>query len=511
MQTFTIGPVQALERIQTIDILRALALLGVVIANFTVDNRDVTPAEGRTWFFDQLVYWPIRFFIDDKAMAMYCFLFGLGFSIQMLRAETRKAPFIFLHIRRMIALFIIGIIALILSDETIPHEYAMVGLLLLLFYKLPKNILPILALLCVLVPFGKGLLEQKKAASIINTGKVISVDTNLLKTYEGVYQVAPQINQIILRKGNELLGEGPAMQYRLVALSDSTFGRPDMNARITFLKDSTGAINRYEVIGASGRKTISPKIKTDINEALKKQLERRIAFSKPKDTLTYKQFVIGNSINIWNRFKTWSWSNFFWGSDISNILPFFLIGLYAGRRRIFYDVAGNKPFLRKVMWWGFIIGSVGMLINLGGEAWNFINEIKFRSYPPVTRSWFNISWELSVMAMTFAYAAGLTLLLEKDDWKKRLSFLAPVGRMGFTNYLLHIIPYVIFFHYGFNLSGKIGPFYRLLLALPVYVSLIFLSRWWFKHFSIGPVEWLWRSLTYLKFQPMRLNKEINNT
>ncbi len=509
MQTSAIGPVTPQERIQTIDILRALALLGVVIANFTVDNGDVTPEEGRTWFFDQLAYWPIRFFIDDKAMATYCFLFGLGFSIQMLRAEARKAPFVFLHIRRVIALFIIGITASILSNETIPHEYAMVGLLLLLFYKIPRKFLPALALLCVLVPFGRILVNQQKAAATINSRKVISVDTNLLKTYEGVYQVTPQINQIILRKGNELIGEGPARQYHLVALSDSAFGRPDANTKITFLKDSTGIINRYEVTGASGRKTTSPKINTDLNEALKKQLELRAIISKQKDTLSYKQFIVKNYNDVLDRFKTWSWSEFFLGNDITGILSFFLFGLYAGRRRIFYDVASNKQFLKNVMRWGFLIGVIGMSINLGFEVWNLINGFKWRSYPPLTRSWFFISWELGVMATTFAYAAGLILLLENDNWKKRLSFLAPVGRMGFTNYLLHIIPYVILFHYGFNLSGKIGPFYRLLLALPVYVTLIFLSRWWFKRFKLGPVEWLWRSLTYLKFQPMRLNKSEN--
>ncbi len=501
MQKQNIGPVLPLERIQTIDILRALALLGVVIANFTVDNRDVTPADGRTWFFDQLVYWPIRFFIDDKAMAMYCFLFGLGFSIQMLRAEARKAPFIFLHIRRMIALFIIGIIALILSDETIPHEYAMVGLLLLLFYKLPKNILPILALLCVLVPFGKRLLEQKKTVPIINTGKVISVDSIVLNSYVGVYQF-PTTQRIVTREGNKLFWENVEGDRRdkLVAESETKFINPASNSRISFMKDSTGKIASLNFLqGGIGNEVPAPKLQIGIEKAKK---------SSPRPS--YKQFVISNSKNIWNRFKTWSWSNFFWGSDISNILPFFLIGLYAGRRRIFYDVAGNKAFLKKVMWWGFIIGITGMSINLGFEIWNLINGIKFRSYSPLTRSWIQISWDLGVMAMTFAYAAGLTLLLEKADWKKRLSFLAPVGRMGFTNYLLHIIPYVIFFHYGFNLSGKIGPFYRLLLALPVYVSLIFLSCWWFKHFTIGPVEWLWRSLTYIKFQPMRLKTSNKN-
>ena len=510
MQKQNIGPVLPQERIQTIDILRALALLGVVIANFTVDNRYVTPEEGRTWFFDQLVYWPIRFFIDDKAMAMYCFLFGLGFSIQMLRAESRKAPFVILQMRRLVVLFLIGIVALILTNETIPHEYAIVGMLLLLLYKLSRKILPILAILCVLVPFTRNLINQKKPEINTNKRTEVSVDTTLLNSYTGVYEIAPGSRVIILRNGNSLFAEGPRRHTNLFAISDSEFVPKNINNISTFHKDSNGMINKIIYHSPDGKITDLPRIKTDLQHALKEQLRQRKHGNFANDTTTYKQFIAGNSKKIWNRFKTWSWSDFFWGSDISDILPFFLIGLYAGRRRIFYDVESNKPFLKKVMEWGFILGITGMSINLGFEAWNYINAIYWSDYSPITRSWVNLSWNLGVMAMTFAYAAGLTLLLENVDWKKRLSFLAPVGRMGFTNYLLQTIPYIILFHYGFNLSGKIGPFYRLLLALPVYVSLIFLSRWWFKHFTIGPVEWLWRSLTYLKFQPMRLKASNKN-
>ena len=71
MESSVIGPVTTRERIQTIDIIRAFALFGVVVVNFTEDNRGVSPDEGRTGFFDQVAYWPIRFFLDDKAMATY--------------------------------------------------------------------------------------------------------------------------------------------------------------------------------------------------------------------------------------------------------------------------------------------------------------------------------------------------------------------------------------------------------------------------------------------------------
>ena len=504
----TLTPVASQERIQAIDIIRALALLGVVIANFTVDNRYVTPAEGKTGFFDQLVYWPIKFFIDDKAMAMYCFLFGLGFAIQMLRAQTRKAPFIFIHIRRMIVLFVIGIGALILTNETIPHEYAMVGLLLLLFYKLPKNILPLLAILCMVIPFTRNLIIQQKAASKVNSKPVVSVDTSLLNKYAGVYQIPSGIKMIILRDGNALVCETPWEHLNLPGISDSEFYVKGNTPIFSFHKDSTGMINKMLMHLPHGKITTCARIQTDLQQALKKQIQSRSPSENSRTS--FIQFIKTNSQNIWTRFKNWSWSGFFWGTDITDIFSYFLFGLYVGHRRIFLDVPGNKQFLEKVKFWGFTIGVIGMAINLGFEAWNFINDIDSGSYPIVTRTWIWISWSFGVMAMTFAYVAGLALLLENDAWKKRLSFLAPVGRMGFTNYLLQTIPYVLLFEsFGINLSGQIGPFYRLLLVIPVYVLLIFISRWWFKHFSIGPVEWLWRSLTYLKFQPMRL-KDSNN-
>jgi uncharacterized membrane protein YeiB len=504
MQQQTLQPVAIQERIQTIDILRAFALFGVVVANFTVDNQDVAPDEGRTGFFDQLVYWPIRFFIDDKAMSMYCFLFGLGFAIQLLRSEERKISFVFTFIRRMIVLFIIGVIALSLSAETIPHEYAMVGLLLLIFYKLPWKILPILALLCVLVPFTRDLIIRQKTAAVVSSSKEITIDTALLNNYVGVYENDSRTRMIIEKDLDTLFYEVTAKRFRLSPISDSEFVRRETNHRFSFHKDSTGGIGSLVVVFPSQKRTIYRKINTDLQAALKNEIGNNNQVNGVKNKPSYKQFVVNTATDLWNGFRNWSWKKFFWGSAITDILSYFLIGLYVGRRRIFYDVAGNKGFLEKVKWWGFIIGTTGMLINLGWGAWNFIYGIPFTSYPIITRLFVNLSWSLGVMAMTFAYVAALTLLLQNDKWKKKLAFLAPVGRMGLTNYLLHVIPYVVLFHYGFDLSGKIGPFYRLLLALPVYAGLIFLSHWWFKHFRIGPAEWLWRSLTYLKFQPMRL-------
>ena len=101
MQATTLGPVAPQERIQKLDIIRGIALFGILVINFTIDHGPTEPWTGWTGFADQLVFWPIRFFMDDKFMAMYCFLFGLGFSIQMLRAKAGNSPFVFVYIRQI--------------------------------------------------------------------------------------------------------------------------------------------------------------------------------------------------------------------------------------------------------------------------------------------------------------------------------------------------------------------------------------------------------------------------
>ena len=108
--------------------------------------------------------------------------------------------------------------------------------------------------------------------------------------------------------------------------------------------------------------------------------------------------------------------------------------------------------------------------------------------------------------MAFGYIAALTLLLQKDKWKNRLSFLAMVGRLGLTCYILHFVSYVFIFKdlgWFLALDDKMGCLLRLLLAVGVFALLCIISHLWLKYFNMGPFEWLWRSMTYWKWQPMK--------
>ena len=104
-----------------------------------------------------------------------------------------------------------------------------------------------------------------------------------------------------------------------------------------------------------------------------------------------------------------------------------------------------------------------------------------------------------------SYVAALTLLLQNEAWLARLRPLAVVGRMALSNYLLQsLVATTLFYGYGFGLFGQVGPTLGLLTTIAIFTAQIPLSVLWMGRFRFGPVEWLWRTLTYARFQPFRL-------
>lgn len=68
-----------------------------------------------------------------------------------------------------------------------------------------------------------------------------------------------------------------------------------------------------------------------------------------------------------------------------------------------------------------------------------------------------------------------------------------------------IICTLIFYGYWLGLFGQVGKALNLALVVIIYLGQLLLSAWWMRRFRFGPAEWLWRSLTYMKLQPMRLS------
>ena len=179
-------------------------------------------------------------------------------------------------------------------------------------------------------------------------------------------------------------------------------------------------------------------------------------------------------------------------------LGFFLLGLYAGRRRFFESPATHRAFFVRLCRYT----GLGTLALIAAAVVLFlVIKLPENAYTPLLGGFI---YDTGNAALTLFYVAGITLLFGKPGWAKRLAGLAPVGRMGLTNYLTQtVIGLVLFQGYAFGLLGEIGVAFSSALALPVFALQVQYSKWWLSRFRYGPFEWLWRSGTYLRMQPFR--------
>jgi uncharacterized protein len=105
--------------------------------------------------------------------------------------------------------------------------------------------------------------------------------------------------------------------------------------------------------------------------------------------------------------------------------------------------------------------------------------------------------------LAVVYVTGFILLYQIEKWKGRLMHFYDAGRMGLTTYLMQaFFGVLIFSTLGFGLVAKVGASISFVIAVAIFILQIFLSKFWMKHFYYGPIEWLWRSLTNFKLQPL---------
>lgn len=180
-----------------------------------------------------------------------------------------------------------------------------------------------------------------------------------------------------------------------------------------------------------------------------------------------------------------------------------LLGVVAWKRGVFVRPADHRPLLRRTL-------AVGLIFGIGFSiARVALEELDLPEVP----LWIWRSTEgffpAAMIASTLAYGALILLALERERSRAILAHLAPVGRMALSNYLLQsVICSLLFYSFGLGLYDKLGPAAGALLTVAIFTAQIGLSRAWFTRFQFGPVEWLWRSLTYGRSQPMR--KKIKN-
>lgn len=189
----------------------------------------------------------------------------------------------------------------------------------------------------------------------------------------------------------------------------------------------------------------------------------------------------------------------FFVSRIPKVLGVFLIGYVIGRSDFYKNLAQNK----KIVYW---VIALGLLIGLPAnyQLAQYMSATGDDYFDLKINGWYEtIAYAFGVVPLALAYVGLLMLSFQTKIGHKFLLLFTPVGKMAFSNYFMQsLIGNFVFLGAGLGFMGQVGPVYYTLFAVFVFVFQIILSTIWLKYFQFGPIEWVWRSLTYKKRQPM---------
>ena len=197
---------------------------------------------------------------------------------------------------------------------------------------------------------------------------------------------------------------------------------------------------------------------------------------------------------------------------LAHIAPINVIFQTYGLYRYFFDVFGmmligmalfklgvltlqRRPGLYVAM----VLGgyAIGLLTNAWETKHIIDGGFSTRAFTEVTTT-----YDLGRLGMTVGHLGLLLLFVRSGVLRPVRRAFAAVGRMAITNYLMHsAICLVLFILMGWY--GQLERYQLYYVVFAIWAFQLVFSPFWLRYFRFGPVEWLWRSLTYLKWQPMR--------
>ncbi len=403
----TVQSLERQDRIEVIDVLRGFTLLGIILVHMTEQYYAGQAPQQYADFaakgiLDQIVSGFVGLFIQGKFYMIFSFLFGLSFYIQLSKSDG-STGFVMRFFWRLMILFGIGFIHHLHYRGDILTIYALLGVVLLVTYRLPDKYLLIIAVLLVL--------------------------------------------------------DVPAMLMRLkdVIWIPANGGNPFMN------QDQNVLLAYYTTIKSG---TYLEILKANLAE-----------FS----TKMYFQVMSGR---------------------LFITTGLFLLGLYAGRKKMFENMEMKLAFFKKLMrrslW--TLLGCVIFSLAVFGGA----QALGIALSQPLQMMIGGEVFDIFNAALATVYVMAILLLFQKEKWRSRLMHFYAAGRMGLTTYLMQtVFGVLIFFSFGLGWLGEIGAAAAFAIAIILYIAQILFSKFWLTHFQYGIFEWLWRSLTYLKIQPLR--------
>lgn len=473
-------PIAISDRIQTLDVVRGFALLGIALMNVEFFNRPIAELDAGipagVAGIDYWAGWFVHVFIRGKFWTMFSLLFGMGFAVMLSRAEQAGRGFFAPYLRRTLALAVFGALHFIcLWTGDILFSYATGALLLMLVYYTKPQVMLWLGLLLLLLAgafgvagaFGRQLPWQP----------MLGFGVPLLLF--GVVAYA-------LRRWplSGLRAAGLAL-YLLPALA-MTVGGAVMSAQPPEAE--------RDRIQQSEAKT--PEQKQALEEQRKQRDERRkqhahdiaeetrlMSSGRYADATAWRarEFPVHQAKTI--------------GFAII-VLGLFLLGAWFIRSGVMANPAAHLKLFRQMAWIGIPLGVGASLVSAGIAVTHVYGQ---------NDGTFMLATGLAFVGNLPACLGylGAVVLLFHGRWRGWLAQLAPVGRMALTNYILQSALGTLFF-YGYGLGHWGLPrAQQVLYVLVVFALQLLLSRWWLAKFRFGPLEWLWRWATYGKRPSLR--------
>jgi uncharacterized protein len=187
-------------------------------------------------------------------------------------------------------------------------------------------------------------------------------------------------------------------------------------------------------------------------------------------------------------------SDMFYPKTFLDVLGMMLIGM--GLMKLGFFSAQRS--WREYLWIAVAGYAIGIAVN-SFFAWHEIQS----GFDALSKTAGECVYDVQRLIVAVAHVSVLMMIVKSGWLHGAMSALAAVGRTALSNYLLESIFCTLIFD-GFNLFGKLQRFQLYFVVLAVWTVQLVLSRLWLRYFRFGPAEWLWRSLTYQKRQPMRL-------
>ncbi|WP_367346591.1 DUF418 domain-containing protein [Stenotrophomonas bentonitica] len=395
-------PLAGGDRIEVIDILRGVALLGILLMNMEALSGPLDLAfTGIDPHWTGLDYWvdaAVYVLVQGKFFTLFSLLFGAGFAIMAQRAEAARRDFTPFYLRRSAGLLLIGLChALLVWSGDILVIYALVSLPLLATREAPQRWLPAMGVLTYLCA----------AAMMLLLGAVVGLAA-------------------------QAQGEGGSMASAI----------------------------------AQGQHTV--------------ELQRQ-AYGHG----TFAQAVAQRASDLGTALS---------GALIigPEVLGMFLLGSWFARSGALAEPERFERLYRRLRLGALPVGLGLMLLS---ALW--VPYLAPGTFTPTTGAAYALS-SLASLLMCLGYLAWIV------HWHRHLRVLAPMGRMALTQYILQsLVCTWLFYGYGLGAFETLPRAWQVPFALALFALQVLLSHVWLKHFRFGPLEWVWRAMTYGRWPALR--------